>query len=91
MMTDIDRIREALQFIPGGGNSERWRVAAMIYSEVGEAGRDLWDEWRGDRGNDDADSTWRSASKEGDLKIGTLFYEAKARLESDVRRENVAT
>lgn len=76
-MNDIDRIREALQFIPPGGNTERWRVAAMIYSEVGEAGRDLWDEWRGERGNDDAGSTWRSASKDGALKIGTLFHEAK--------------
>jgi putative DNA primase/helicase len=78
MSNDLDRIREALQFMPVGGNPERWRVAAMIYSEVGEAGRDLWDEWRGDRGNDDAASTWRSASKDGALKIGTLFHEAKA-------------
>ena len=78
MMTDIDRIREALQFIPVGGNPERWRVAAMIYSEIGEAGRDPWDEWRGDRGSDEAASTWRSASKDGALKIGTLFHEAKA-------------
>lgn len=78
MSNDLDRIREALQFMPVGGNPERWRVAAMIYSEVGEAGRDLWDEWRGDRGNDDAASTWRSASKAGPLKIGTLFHEAKA-------------
>ena len=77
MMTEIDRIRAALQFIPVGGNPERWRVGAMIYSELGETGRDLWDEWRGDRGNDDAASTWRSASKDGALKIGTLFHEAK--------------
>jgi putative DNA primase/helicase len=73
-----ERIREALQFIPVGGNPERWRVAAMIYSELGESGRDPWDDWRGDRGSDDAASTWRSASKDGDLKIGTLFHEAKA-------------
>lgn len=52
MMTDIDRIREAMQFIPVGGNHERWRVAAMIHSELGEAGRDLWNEWRGDRARD---------------------------------------
>jgi len=78
MMNDIGRIREALQFVPVGQNSERWRVAAMIHSEIGEAGRELWDDWRGDRGNDDAASTWRSASKDGKLKVGTLFYEAKA-------------
>lgn len=78
-MSETERIREALRFIPVGGNGERWRVAAMIYSELGETGRDLWNEWRGDRGNDDAASTWRSASKEGTLKIGTLFHEAKAK------------
>jgi putative DNA primase/helicase len=78
MRNDIDRIREALQFIPVGGNRERWRVAAMIYSELGDAGRELWDEWRGGRGDDDALSTWRSASKDGALKIGSLFHETKA-------------
>lgn len=78
-MADLDRIREALRFIPVGGNYERWQVAAMIYSDAGEAGRDLWDEWRGDRGRDDAESTWRSARKDGDLQIGTLFYDAKAK------------
>jgi len=50
----------------------------MIYSEVGDAGRDPWDEWRGDRGSDDAESTWRSASKDGKLTIATMFYEARA-------------
>jgi putative DNA primase/helicase len=78
MRNDIDRIREALQFIPVGGNRERWRVAAMIHSDVGDAGRELWDEWRAGRGDDDALSTWRSASKDGALKIGSLFHDAKA-------------
>lgn len=78
MRSDIDRIREALQFIPVGGHDERVRVAFMLKSELGEAGRDLWDEWRGDRGNDEAASVWKSASETGPLKIGTLFHEAKA-------------
>ena len=43
-MSETERIREALRFIPVGGNGERWRVAAMIYSELGETGRDLWNE-----------------------------------------------
>ena len=78
MRTDIDRIRDALRFIPVGGHDERVRVAFMLKSELGEAGRDLWDEWRGDRGDDEAASVWKSASETGPLKIGTLFYEAKA-------------
>jgi putative DNA primase/helicase len=78
MMTDIDRIREALQFMPVGGHDERVRVGCMVKSELGDTGRDLWDEWRGDRGNDEAASVWKSISETGKLTIGTLFYEAKA-------------
>ena len=76
-MNPTERIREALRFIPIGGHDERVRVAFMLKSELGESGRDLWDEWRGDRGNDEADSVWKSASETGPLKIGTLFHEAK--------------
>ncbi len=78
MSNDLDRIREALQFVPVGGHDERVRVAFMLKSELGEAGRDLWDEWRGERGDDEAASVWKSASETGPLKIGTLFHEAKA-------------
>ena len=78
MMADIDRIREALSFVPVGGHDERVRVAFMLKSELGDSGRDLWDEWRGDRGSDEAASVWKSASESGPLKIGTLFHEAKA-------------
>ncbi len=77
MNNDIDRIRDALQFVPVGGHDERVRVAFMLKSELGETGRDLWDEWRGDRGNDEAASVWKSASETGPLKIGSLFHEAK--------------
>jgi putative DNA primase/helicase len=77
-MHDLDRIREALQFIPVGAHDERVRVAFMIKSELGDLGRDLWDEWRDGRGDDEAASVWKSASETGTLKIGTLFHEAKA-------------
>lgn len=72
-----DRIRAALQFVPVGGHDERVRVAFMLKSELGEAARDLWDEWRGERGDDEAASVWKSASDSGPLTIGTLFHEAK--------------
>lgn len=78
MNDDFDRIREALHFVPVGGHDERVRVAFMLKSELGESGRDLWDEWRDGRGDDEAASVWKSASETGPLKIGTLFHEAKA-------------
>lgn len=78
MTNNIDRIREALQFIPVGGHDERVRVAFMLKSELGESGRDLWDEWRDGRGDDEATSVWKSADETGPLKIGSLFREAKA-------------
>jgi len=78
MSNDLDRIREALQFMPVGAHDERVRVAFMIKSELGDMGRDLWDEWRDGRGDDEAASVWKSASGTGKLTIGTLFYEAKA-------------
>ena len=78
MNTNIDRIRDALQFMPVGGHDERLRVAFMLKAELGDTGRVLWDDWRGERGNDEAEPVWRSVSAEGRLKIGTLFHEAKA-------------
>jgi putative DNA primase/helicase len=83
MRIDIDRIREALKFIPSGGHGERFRIGCMVKSELGEAGRELWDEWRDGRGDDEAAAVWRSISATGALKIGTLFHEAKANGWSD--------
>ncbi len=79
MRDNIDRIREALQVIPVGGHDQRFRVGCMLKSELGDAGRDLWDQWRGGRGDDEAASVWTSISETGKLTIGTLFYEAKAK------------
>jgi putative DNA primase/helicase len=78
MSGDLERIREALQFMPVGAHDERVRVAFMVKSELGDLGRDLWDEWRNGRGDDEAATVWKSASEGGKLTIGTLFYEAKA-------------
>lgn len=78
MRNGIDRIREALQFIPTGGHDERFRIGCMVKSELGDAGRDLWDEWRDGRGDDEAASVWKRISETGALKIGTLFHDARA-------------
>lgn len=78
MSGDFERIRGALQFMPVGGHGERVRLACMVKSELGDTGRELWDEWRAGRGDDEAASVWKSISETGKLTIGTLFYEARA-------------
>ncbi len=82
MSGDIQRIRDALFFIPVGGHDDRVRMAFAIKSEVGDAGFDLWNEWYERRGDaydpGEARATWKSASATGKVTIGTLFYEAKA-------------
>lgn len=83
MRNDIERIREALPFIPVGGHDERFRIGCMLKSELGDNGRDLWNEWRNGRGDDEAASVWKSISETGALTIGTLFHEAKANGWSD--------
>ena len=91
MRNDIERIREALHFIQVGGHDERFRIGCMLKSELGDKGRELWDEWRGDRGDDEAASVWKSISETGALKIGTLFHEAKANGWSDDSRQKKPT
>lgn len=49
-MNDLNRIRDALLCIPASGHDVRFRVAAMLKSVLGEDGRSLRDEWRGDPG-----------------------------------------
>lgn len=73
-----ERIRSALRFIPVGSHDVRVRVAFMLKSALGEDGREIWDVWREGRGDDEANSVWRSASESGALTIGSLFHEAKA-------------
>jgi putative DNA primase/helicase len=73
-----ERIREALGFIPVGKHDDRVRIAFALKSELGEDGRDLWDEWRAGRGDDEAASVWRSVTPAGRVTAGTLFHEAKA-------------
>jgi hypothetical protein len=72
-----DRARSALQSIPVGGHDERIRIAFALKNGFGEDGRGLWDWWRGERGNDEADAVWRSIDPNGGISIGTLFHEAK--------------
>lgn len=82
MNNKIERIRHALQCIPAYGHENRVRMAFAIKSEIGDTGFDLWNEWYESRGDaydvNEARSTWKSASAEGKVTIGTLFHAAKA-------------
>jgi putative DNA primase/helicase len=75
---DVERARDALRFIPAGGHDERVRIACALKSALGETARDLWDEWRGERGNDEAGAVWRSIRADGGVTIATLYHEARA-------------
>ena len=81
MMTDIDRIREALQFIDAS-NRETWlRMGMAIKSELADTGFDLWGAWslQAESFNGkDARDVWKSIRAGGKVTIGSLFYEAKA-------------
>jgi uncharacterized protein (DUF927 family) len=78
MNNGIEKIRDALRFIEVGDHDSRFRMACSLKSELGEAGRDLWDEWRDGRGDDEANAVWRSVKTSGGIGIGSLFHEAIA-------------
>lgn len=81
MMTDIDRIREALQFIDPSDRETWLRMGMAIKSELADTGFDLWEAWslQAESFNTkDARDVWKSIRAGGKVTIGTLFYEAKA-------------
>ena len=80
-MTDIDRIREALQFIDASDRETWLRMGMAIKSELADAGFDLWESWSlqaASFNGKDARDVWKSIRAGGKVTIGTLFYEAKA-------------
>ena len=81
MMTDIDRIREALQFIDASDRETWLRMGMAIKSELADTGFDVWEAWslQADSFNGkDARDVWKSIRAGGKVTIGTLFYDAKA-------------
>ncbi len=81
MSGDIERIREALQFIDPNDRDTWLKVGMAIKSELADAGFDLWEAWslQAESFNTkDARDVWKSIRAGGKVTIGTLFYEAKA-------------
>jgi putative DNA primase/helicase len=81
MSNDLDRIREALQFIDASDRETWLRMGMAIKSELADTGFDLWEAWslQADSFNTkDARDVWKSIRAGGKVTIGTLFYEAKA-------------
>jgi len=80
-MTDIDRIREALQFIDASDRETWVEMGMAIHAEFGDTGFDLWDEWSQQAESYKASSArdvWRGFRAGGGKNIGSLIHEAKA-------------
>lgn len=81
MSGDIERIREALQFIDASDRETWLRMGMAIKSELADTGFYLWEAWslQAESFNTkDARDVWKSVRAGGKVTIGTLFYEAKA-------------
>jgi phage/plasmid primase-like uncharacterized protein len=77
----LEKIEDALRFVPPAAHDLRDKMAKALKSELGEAGFDIWDRWY--RGHErysasEARDVWKS-NKAGEVRIGTLLFEAKAR------------
>ena len=79
---DIERVREALRFIPADDRETWIKVGMAVKSGWGDAGFDAWDAWSQQADSysaRDARDVWKSISGNGKVTAGTLFHEAKAR------------
>ena len=82
MHNDLDRIREALHFIPASDRDQWVRIGMAIKSELGEGGFGLWEPWSQQDESFDpkaARDVWKSIRAGGKVTVGTLFHEAKLR------------
>ncbi len=80
MTNDLDRIREALQFVDASDRDTWLKMGMAIKSELADTGFDLWEGWSLQAESfdaKDARDVWKSIRACGKVTIGTLFYEAK--------------
>ncbi len=82
MMTgDVERIREALHFIPASDRDTWVKMGMAVKYELGDTGFDVWEGWslQAESFNaKDARDVWKSLRGNGKVTAGTLFHEAKA-------------
>ena len=79
--SDIERIREALNFIPAHDRETWLRTGMGIKSEFGEDGFDVWDSWSQQDASYErraARNVWKSIRPNGKVTVGTVFHLAKA-------------
>ena len=82
MNNDIDRIRDALQYIDSSDRDIWVRMGMAVKSGLGDEGFDLWNTWSQQAESyksGDARDVWKSIKPSGGVSIGTLFYEAGER------------
>ncbi len=80
-MSDLNRIREAVNFVPPDDRDTWLRMGMAIKSEVGDSGFEVWDAWSQQADaydSHDARDVWKSIRANGKVTAGTLFHEAKA-------------
>jgi len=82
MIENIERIRDALHFIPASDRNTWVQMGMAVKSELGEAGFEPWEAWSQQAESFDpkaARDVWKSIRADGKVTAGTLFHEAKAR------------
>ncbi len=81
MHNEIERVREALQFIDPTDRATWLKMAMAVKAELNDDGADLWTCWSQQAESfnaTDARDVWRSIRPGGAVTGATLFYEAKA-------------
>lgn len=80
-VSDVERIRDALNFVLPDDRETWLHMGMAAKSALGDAGFDAWNEWS--QGSDayserDACDVWKSIKPNGGVTAGTLFHAARA-------------
>lgn len=79
-MTDMNRIRDALSYVPADDRDTWLRLGMAVKAELGDAGFELWNTWSQRAPSyraKDAHDVWKSLRTEGKITSATLFHYAK--------------
>jgi hypothetical protein len=77
---DIERVRDALSYIPADDRKVWLEIGMALKHEFGDGGRAVFDEWSEKSEKYDAadqETTWRHLGKRDGITIATLFHHAK--------------